>query len=452
MLLRDNPRRIFFLISLDGALWALMYGLAEHYLVPFALLFNATPFQVTLLTGFGQLAIALAHILGGLFILHYRRRQQLCLIGNLSQATSWLLILGAGLFLGSPIWIIIVYFIGTFVTGFATPGWLSWMNDIIPSETRGRFWGRRNSVIGVFQFTAILLGGIALYAAQRGFLDLMGVFAGLFCLAFLSRAASWWPIKHTPEPEMERNEIPVSAHSYLEFFRSDQHRNFTRYIRFIFVINFSMFIMNALLPIQILQTLGCNYLEYMILTMMTNMLTFLFMFYWGPLADRFGNYQILLTCGFFILLPPLGWAFSHHFAVLIVFQLLHGFGWSGVSLAAMNFTFDSHHRHQMPTAMAVYFAVTNLAAFSGSFMGGFLARYVADFHFWQFSSANLELIFLISMVGRLWAVFYLLKQFKEVRTGLDPVPSQWHLLVYLPARNVFNQIRQLNTWRDNPRS
>jgi hypothetical protein len=37
--------------------------------------------------------------------------------------------------------------------------WLSWMSGLVPEEIRGRFFGLRNSVLGLVTITVALAGG-----------------------------------------------------------------------------------------------------------------------------------------------------------------------------------------------------------------------------------------------------------------------------------------------------
>ena len=41
--------------SVDGSLWALMYGFSEYFILPFAIYFGADAFQTSLVQGMGQL-------------------------------------------------------------------------------------------------------------------------------------------------------------------------------------------------------------------------------------------------------------------------------------------------------------------------------------------------------------------------------------------------------------
>lgn len=63
-----DVRRGLYFSNIDGIVWALMYGLAENFVVPFALLFGATVLQVSLITGFGQLGIGVSQLAGARFV------------------------------------------------------------------------------------------------------------------------------------------------------------------------------------------------------------------------------------------------------------------------------------------------------------------------------------------------------------------------------------------------
>lgn len=84
----DNKdiRRGLYFSNLDGIVWAVMFGLAENFIVPFALLFGASVLQVSLITGFGQLGVGISQLAGARFVNWLKKRKILSTVCEIIHA------------------------------------------------------------------------------------------------------------------------------------------------------------------------------------------------------------------------------------------------------------------------------------------------------------------------------------------------------------------------------
>ncbi len=426
---------------LDGILWSCMFGLAEDYLIPFALHFKSSPLFISLIIGSAQLGISIIQLLGAQFILNYRKRKLFIIICNQVHAFSWIFILIMTYTTENPIFIIIFYLMGIGATNFAAPAWLSWMNEVVPSNLRGEYWGKRMRVMGFFQFLATSTAGTSLYFFKNIMHNELLGFAILFILATIFRAASIFPISRMREPKMI---VPYKNKTYsiFKFMKTSLHSNFMKFIIFSILMTFSVNILVPMLPVHILKTLKFNYIYFALITMTANIAVFISTAYWGPLIDKFGNYVIMRLCAVGILIPPFFWVFTKSLYFIKLIQIVAGFMWAGFTLSTLNFIFDSIKKEHISIATAITTSLNNLMAFFGSITSGFLSIIVPQFHLFKFSALNLEIIFFISFVARLITIILFSRSFKEVRKT-QPAPSQIHFLIYYPARNIFNEIKIL---------
>ena len=150
----------------DGYLWSFMFGFGEVLILPFAVFFNASVLLVSLMTGAAQAGISISNILGASFIRNYRKRKTLAIVTNIIHASSYLLMFWLTVTTKDPVVVIIFFVFGLMATSFASSGWISWMNEIVPPETRGRFWAYRNRYIVLAQNVAIPLGWLRCLASQ----------------------------------------------------------------------------------------------------------------------------------------------------------------------------------------------------------------------------------------------------------------------------------------------
>ncbi|MBP7462249.1 MAG: MFS transporter [Candidatus Delongbacteria bacterium] len=432
--------------AIDGVLWALMFGWSEHYIIPLVIFFKAGPFFVSLLTGLNQLSISLFQFLGVPLVRRYRHRRMIAIIGNQLQALSWLLILLVAWRSGN-IWIIMLLFVlGTGAINAASPGWFSWMNDIVPPLVKGEFWGKRNRIIGLTQLVAIVTGGMTLYFSKSRLGNEWIGFVVLITLAVICRSLSYFPMAATHEPPM----TPTPPARYLpilsrvkRFLRS----NFGRFIFFAILTNFAVNILAVLLPIQFLNVLHFNYLLYTLVTLLPVISLQVSMSFWGPLTDRLGNYKIMRIGAFGTIFIALFWVFAHHPLSIILLQLLSGFMLAAFNLSCQNFIFESARREHVPSSMALYNGLINICAFLGSLTGGLLARITPSIGGYRFSELNLEYVFLVSFLVR-GAIFILfIGTFREVRR-FTARQSHSYTVINYPTRGLFTFLRRLGDKTD----
>jgi MFS family permease len=177
----------------------------------------------------------------------------------------------------------------------------------------------------------------------------------------------------------------------------------------------------------------------MVVTLTATVASFLSMTYWGPLADRYGNYRILyITC---IWIPTIAfaWIFFKNIYILIFLQLFAGFVWAGFGLATGNYIFDAVRRENIPIVWAYFNTFNNLFAFGGSILGGLTTKILPEkrVEFLRFAEHNYEIIFAVSAILRLVVVLLFAKRFKEVR-NVEKSPNINFFYVYKPASNVIN--------------
>lgn len=426
---------------IDGILWAIMYGLAENYIVPFALLFNATVFQVSLISAFNQLGIGIGQLLGAKFInLFPKYRKITIMICNSLHAFSWLLIFFITLKTKNVYAIIILYLLSVASTNFGGPPWLSWMNDLIPSHLRGEFWGLRNKLLGVFQFLGIITAGIILQYFKKTNNELLA-FGIIFSFAFIFRLSSLYPLKLQYEPKMV---VPSKENvfKFKIFLTKLFTTNFGRFSVFCFLITFAVNLMAPLIPLYILKKLGFDYVQYTIIIMLSLIFSYYFMTYWGPLADRYGNYRILIVSS--VALPVLAfmWVILKNFYLLCILQIISGFVWAGFNLSSVNFIFDTVRKENISKIMAYYNSLNNFSAFLGSVLCGIIAKFLENIIKNDEAFFNkFTILFLTSSILRIFIIIIFRRQFKETRSIVEESPSITFFYLFKPFNDFINRIQ-----------
>jgi MFS family permease len=434
-------RRGLYYSNLDGIVWAIMFGLAENYIVPFALFFGASVFQTSLMWGFGQLGTGVSQLGGAAFITRFKRRRVLSITCNAIHSLSWVCVFFFTLWTGNPWPAIIFYSLGLTASSFGVPGWLSWMHDLMPRNVRGEYWGIRNRFMGIAQFLAISAGGISLFFARKyNFEEL--AFGILFMAAFASRFSSVFLLERQFEPKMK---VTEESHTFkfVIFLKKLFTTNFGRFVLYSILLQFSANLLGPILPVYLLQSIHLNYLQFTAVMMVSAVSSYIFMTYWGPLSDRYGNYRILIISSLALPIVGLCWVFAKNFYIMIIIQIFSGFVWSGVNLATSNFIFDAVRRENISKVMSYYNTLNGFCIFSGAVTGGLLADLLIVNHF-NFGILNaFTMVFLLSVLLRIIIIWTCRKSFKEVRET-EKSPKFHYFYIYKPALDMIDFIQEIN--------
>lgn len=425
-------RRSLGLSIFDGVLWAVMFGVAENWIVPFALLFGATVFQVSLLQGTAQLATGLGQLVGGDLVQRVGSRRKLARVAVVFHALSWLVIYFGTVLTGS-VWVAIgTYCLSLFVGNLGGPGWMSWMNDLVPSDQRGAYWSFRNSLAGITQLVPIAVTGLALEVAQVHDAE-VATFGVLFFLGFLARLGGAFCIHAQYEPPMKQDH--AQAFRLVDFLGDLRASNFGRFVLFSVLLNFSVQMIYPIVQVYLLQELKLDYNQYTWVMMTFTIASFVFMLYWGPLSDRFGNRRILLVSALALPVVAVAWVFLRDWWWLVGLQLVSGFLISGINLTTANFIFDSVKPERMAKSFAYFTALNTAFGFLGAVSGGALADGLRALG-WQWGLLGpLTTVFLVIALVRVGVLVGLASGFREVRET-EPSPGLRWFYISKPWQDI----------------
>ncbi len=431
-----------------------MTGFGESYLGAFAIYLKATNSQIAALAALPQLLGVWFQFIS-VWVLHrVRQRKIIILTGVLGQALSWLVILAIPVFFrDDAIWWLVGAVTMYFVLGhLAVPPWNSLMGDLVDSNQRGRYFGRRSRAMNVAAFIALCLGGVLLHRSQQVGSVVFG-FTVVFLAAMAARLISAYCLTRMAEPPYVAK--VEDRFSLWQFLRSGRHTNFGRFVAYIACVHFSVQVSAPFIAPYLLRDLHFTYLEFMFATAATVVAQFLTLPGWGRFCDRFGNKQVLTLTGFLLPIIPLFWLCTTSFYLIVAIQMFAGLSWAGFSLAMGNFLFDTVSPPKRAQCVAVYNSANAVGIFLGASLGGVLIPWLpgtlAVGGFQVSLVSNIQLLFLFSAVLRLLVSLKFLPLIREVRTVSPFVAEDETARLFLVGRRtvvtVFGRIgRVMVVW------
>ena len=291
-----------------------------------------------------------------------------------------------------PILVLISFALYTTLTGLGHPAWFSWMGDIVNPQHRGRFFSRRNFLMG---FTSVVL-------AMFGFII-------LFSLALLSRLISWKILHKQYEPPIKLKK--GYYFSFWDFLANAHKNNFGKLSLFRFFFTFTTAISSPLLVVYLLRHLNFSYTQYMIIIFSGTIFSLILLGLWGKFADGYGNYKALCIATSLTPLIPILWILnSNLFYLIFIPSALSGISWAGIHLTEKNFIYDNISDQKRGLAVSYYNMFWGIGVFLGASLGALLIK-ILDTNFIE----PIILIFIIGAVARGFSVMWWLPKIKEIK-------------------------------------
>ena len=187
----------------DGAAASAMTGISDSFMPAYAIALGATNRQVGLLTSVANLFAPMFQLLSLKRLHKGISRRRIVLTSVFFHATLLIPILAIPFIFPEEFRVavlIILFSLYAISAHFGGPAWASWMGDLVPSQVRGKYFGKRNRIAGVFTLLATLSAGIILdqFTQDRIFIG----FSMLFFAACIFRLISLYYLSLKYEPEL----------------------------------------------------------------------------------------------------------------------------------------------------------------------------------------------------------------------------------------------------------
>lgn len=403
----------------EGSAYAVSEGAGMRYITPYALRVGATNAHIGFLSSLPSLLGNFSQLLTPK-IMEKASRKKLAFYGALLQALMWIpiILLGAMFFIFginstiTPTLLVLVYTTLILFGAFYGPAWSSWMKDIV-TENSGKYFGKRNRIVGFLVLISMLAGGFILdYFKQTK------IFIGfiiLFSVAFTARAISAFLFLKKYEPKLKHEK--GYYFSFLQFIYYIPKSNFGKFTIFITLMHLATAIASPFFAVYMLKDLGFSYLQWIVVNIASSLTSLVLMPLWGKFADHYGNIKAVKITAFLIPLIPLLWFFSPFIAnysllgYLVIVEAFSGAIWAGFNLSSSNFIYDAVTRQRMALCTAYF----NILCGTGTFVGAILGGFLSSLPFTLVGFSSILLIFFLSSIARFVVVILMAPKIKEVR-------------------------------------
>ncbi|MGH7213784.1 MAG: MFS transporter, partial [Tepidisphaeraceae bacterium] len=294
------------------------------------------------------------------------------------------------------------------------PAWTSWMADIVPERSRGKYFSRRRQWGLASGAIAALAVGWVLDRYARGTGDagadgavvagssiaamttVLHVCAGIFIVSCVFGLLDIFLFHYVPDIR----KAPRRGMKLIRAMRGPLHdREFLWFGGFVATLVFAVSFMGQFVTLYVMQEVGVRNTGVQLMLLVTPMVAqFLVLPVWGRAADRMGKKPVLVLAGIGIAPVGIGWCLlsSEHVWLGYVLTALGAVMWTGVEVANLNLVLEmsgsaasrngngekSGTGSENTNGGSAYFAVNciivNVAGCLGGLASGLIATWLRD--------------------------------------------------------------------------
>jgi hypothetical protein len=369
---RDTTRRAHVALRismLEGALHALMVGVAESYLGAFAVELGHGPRQLALLSTLPLLAGAAVQLSAPLLCAWLGSRKRLAVLGALGQTASLAALLAIAATESRSVMLLLAAQLGFWVSGGAmAPAWNAWMATLTVHTDRPRYFARRSA----FNQLALLLAfGGAGYLLHHAGVAVSSCFVLLFGVGFLARLTSVFALMAQADIEPPRR-VQAPDARVVGRARSAWRDSEFQVAGYLCALAFGTHLAAPFFTPYMLRELALDYRSYALLSASAILAKAVTFPSCHRIAARFGLERVLRWAGAGVALTPALWACSHDFGVLLFAHILGGVVWAAVEYSSYQLLLDSAPADLTAEFFSIANCMTGLAQVSGAFLGGLI--------------------------------------------------------------------------------
>lgn len=305
------------------------------------------------------------------------------------------------------------------------PIYNDWMAELVPVNSRGWYFSRRNAIASVVGASAGLAGGWFIDLFRRQQREDIG-YAVVFSLAAALSLVSMAYFLRMRERVRQHPIKSTLKEGILAIRTPFRDQMFRRVILFLAVFVFGQAFPGSIFAPYCLESLRMPLASIQLLGLVQAATIISFAKIWGFLADKYGNKPILAVLAVGLGFTPFMWVLTEpgyqgNLAILLVGHILSGFVWAGIGTCQFNLllaTADPEDRaNYMGSAMAIQAVIAGVAPLAG----------MACFRWFVTGSdpsAAYQSVIWLSILLRFGSVLFLLPVREEGATTIGAALSQ----------------------------
>lgn len=267
---------------------------------------------------------------------------------------------------------VIVFVIGFSVISLASAlngvAWNGWMQDVVPTRLRGKYFGMRNRLLYV-SMIAFLLTVSGLLALMQGSLP---AYMALLGLAIVLRVFSVFAQQHMTAGIHHVNSGQLPWREQVRKVRED--KSLVQFITFAALMGFTINLFGPFYPVFMYEQLEISVAKANWILLFGPLGAAVSFPAWGKMQDRFGNIPVMIVALALWQLFNVIWCFvdRSNLWLLYVVSITGGLFSAGYGIGVFNLLLKITPQSSRTMAIALFVSCSSLAAAMGPPVGGYL--------------------------------------------------------------------------------
>ena len=368
---------------------------------------GASAWTVAMLCTLSNLVAGLLYIKVPAIIHRMGSRKKAILFLAFLDAIGWLPLIAVLIFFRpiNPLWLIPCWIVNLIPGMLLSPARSSWLADLIPPKTMGRYLGIRSAISGAVYIGSFYIMGSVLQIFNSKTLN---GFTILFFVAFVATFSAF--IIYSKIKNTECTTDKDSNFGFFDFLQETRKRNLGRLILYASLTQFAMYLAIPFITPFLLDGLHFSYIQYTLVFSSEFIAKVLIVTFWGRYADKMGNLKVIKMVSLAIPLVPLLWLACHSYIYLVFVQLFSGVLWAGFELCTINFIYEAAPRGKRLKYISYHKSLSTLSMALGALTGALLLGVVRPV-----LGYNILALFVLSAVLRFGITSIMVPKLREVR-------------------------------------
>ena len=357
---------------LDGLFASASDNIILNFVSLYILALGASEVQIGLMSSLSSFVGAGMLLLGAILAEKLGRHKEITTFfgGGFARLSVLMLIFVPMLFKGpAMIWVAIAFSVARDSFGnLSYPAWVSVLNEVVPIEGRGRYFGSRNFVMNIAGMITTLLAGklITMFVHETGYQIALGVAVVLGGFS----TVNFFKIKTAPKFSQSFHLSGFSLKKISSFFKGQPQ--FVALMITAAVWNFAINVSGPFFNPYMVKNLHFSASQVGFLAVVTSLSSLLVFNRLGTLSDRLGPRKVQLISMWLIPLLPGMWYFATNVWHIALINTFGGIIWAAFNLTSFNLMLNSIPKNQVPRYSALYQIMVTLSLAFGALLGSSL--------------------------------------------------------------------------------
>lgn len=323
-----------------------------------------------------------------------------CLIGRLMLGSMILIPLMNISYQMKIVILILTFLIANLFISFSLPAAQTWLQAVTPEEIRGKYFGKRESIVlGVVTIVTLLMGQILDKFKQIG--QQFSGFIVVYIVVIISAVVNFIIFSNMREPKSKVADTPPALKQVLTMPLGNN--KFMRVVLLLIIWNFGFQLGWPFTAVYMVSTLKLGYGLITIMAVLASITSVIFVRYWGRLADKKSWLYLMKLMTILQILSFISWFLINKYSVLLLLPVAHilsGAAISGINISVNNLQYSYAPKENKTVYIGFSSAISSIFGFCGTLCGASVLKITEQYKvtLGGLSIGNIQILFLVSSI------------------------------------------------------